>query len=270
VHGPDGFSAVQGLPLTIRDAHKGSYSVKVSKAGYESAEFSAAVRLGETERLAVALKQPGTLEVRGTPVGAEVKIAGPNGFSLVRGLPVKIEGAASGSYKVTVSRDGWATVQQSVVVEAGETAAVDVALVRPAEREGARPAASSQGTGGQKRGSYDVTDDGTSVRDRKTRLTWQRTVPTKGYNWADAMAYCKALPLAGGRWRLPEKDELLSLVVEGVRPAIDQDSFPDTPEDTFWTATPWVSGGYAWLVYFGDGGSYYLGPSNTYRVRCVR
>ena len=134
VRGPDGFSAVQGLPLmTIGDAPKGSYSVKVSKAGFESAEFNPTVRLGETARLTVALKQPGTLEVRGTPLGAEVKIAGPNGFSLLRGLPVKIEGAASGEYRVTVRRDGYSAFNRAVVVSAGQTQTVEVSLEKQSE-----------------------------------------------------------------------------------------------------------------------------------------
>ena len=147
VRGPDGLSAVQGLPLTIRDAQSGTYTLKVVKAGYEPAEYRATVHPGATEQVVVTLKQPGTLEVRGTPVGAEVKIAGPNGFSLLRGLPVKIEGAASGPYTVTVSRDGWAPQERTLSVRAGNATEWELALVRPVQA----PAAGRVATSGPRR-----------------------------------------------------------------------------------------------------------------------
>jgi hypothetical protein len=115
-----------------------------------------------------------------------------------------------------------------------------------------------------------------TVRDGTTNLTWQRTV-SGTYTWAQATTYCQGLNLGGFStgWRLPTKKELETLVdFRVVSPAIDVTAFPGTPAGIFWfwwTSTPYAgSSGVAWYVNFYDGFSYYVGTTNTYRVRCVR
>jgi len=109
---------------------------------------------------------------------------------------------------------------------------------------------------------------GDTVYDTKTRLTWQRRVDERDFTWEGAKAYCRG---RGGEWRLPSKEELLSIVVHGHGgPTIDRKAFPNTPVEVFWTSTPRVSGRSAWYVYFDAGSSDYDDTSDTSRVRCVR
>jgi hypothetical protein len=137
--------------------------------------------------------------------------------------------------------------------------------------------------------SYDSSTPGI-VADQVTGLIWQRDLPatytgctgryTDGQGqvgdtctWAEAKSYCDGITLAGqSDWRLPTKIELESIVdVTKAGPAIDTAIFPGTPIAYFWSASPYVaSSGYAWIVYFGNGGSVSYGTSTTNRVRCVR
>lgn len=119
--------------------------------------------------------------------------------------------------------------------------------------------------------------DANVVTDSATMLTWQRALDVSHYTWDDAKTYCASLTLAGGGWRLPTKDELLSIVDAsfGVRredPLIDPTAFPNTPSAAFWSSSssPYVGTGFAWAVHFNDGSSTSEPPSSTYRVRCVR
>ncbi len=59
---------------------------------------------------------------------------------------------------------------------------------------------------------YDTSKAGV-VLDKVTGLTWQATVSTSTYAWADAKAYCASLSLGGFKdWRLPSRIELVSIV----------------------------------------------------------
>ena len=73
-------------------------------------------------------------------------------------------------------------------------------------------------------------------------------------------------------WRLPEKEELRSLVDYGsYLPAIDTDYFPNTQPAIYWSITP-VSSNYilAWNTYFNYGDVYYSFKSGASFVRLVR
>ena len=73
-------------------------------------------------------------------------------------------------------------------------------------------------------------------------------------------------------WRLPEKEELRSLVDYGsFLPAIDTDYFPNTQPAIYWSVTP-VSSNYilAWNAYFNYGDVYYAYKSGASFVRLVR
>jgi hypothetical protein len=125
----------------------------------------------------------------------------------------------------------------------------------------------AEGSGGQ----FVAASDGT-VSDARTGLTWQRAASDAQLSWTDAQAYCSTLPLAGGGFRLPNMKELQSLVDEGASdPAVDSASFPDTPSEGFWSATP-LSGmpTAAWFVSFSSGISYNSLIERAYRARCVR
>ena len=127
-------------------------------------------------------------------------------------------------------------------------------------------------------GQYVVTAGGTgngTVYDTKSKLTWQQTVSSTTYSWADAKTYCAgvAASLGGTGWRLPTLKELQSLVdySQSTPPMIDPKFFPSTPAAWFWSASP-VAGSPsgAWYVDFSYGSTYSDDVSGTGDVRCVR
>lgn len=115
--------------------------------------------------------------------------------------------------------------------------------------------------------------EGGAVTNRVTQLVWQQAVDEQTFTQPEAAAYCDALELAGMRFRLPFRIELLSLVdFTNPSPAIDAEAFPGTPADPFWTDSRLVgAGSTVWLVDFGASTGYSsssdVGLQN--RVRCV-
>src|SRR5947208_14336300 len=77
-------------------------------------------------------------------------------------------------------------------------------------------------------GRYTTTS--TTVLDNKTKLTWQRAVGQTGVDWATAKNYCTNLNLSGTGWRLPTRNELVTLVdLSQPSTPIDPTAFPSTP-----------------------------------------
>ena len=133
------------------------------------------------------------------------------------------------------------------------------------------------------------------VTDYTHGLQWQddyrdNNGSIKQGNWEEAIAYCENLTLGGyDDWRLPNINELSSLVdYDTYRPAI-YDVFQHTEDNFYWSSTSyidkiektWLAGydgkKYAWVVnfYFGEtepssyGFGYEKSKGNFY-VRCVR
>lgn len=75
-------------------------------------------------------------------------------------------------------------------------------------------------------------DNDVIVTDTETGLIWQKTYVSGKPTWKEDLAYCENLIYAGySDWRLPNKNELASLVnYEKFNPASD---FPDMPSDWF-------------------------------------
>ncbi len=121
--------------------------------------------------------------------------------------------------------------------------------------------------------TYTDNGDGT-VNSSCCGLVWQREVDDGEYDWEASKVYCEQLSIAGGGWRLPTKDELLSLLVPGASPPIDTSAFGDTPEQYYWSVTPHrTSSRSAWQVsFFAEGGGFASTGSLglTSKVRCVR
>jgi hypothetical protein len=85
--------------------------------------------------------------------------------------------------------------------------------------------------------------DGT-VSDMATGLTWQQADDGITRNWAEALAYCENLTLAGSSdWRLPNVKELQSIVdYTSTYPALDTGVFIQTnPAGWFWSSTTHVN-----------------------------
>jgi hypothetical protein len=125
--------------------------------------------------------------------------------------------------------------------------------------------------------SYNDNGNGT-VTDYNTTLMWQQQDDGNTYNWYQASQnVCSSLSLGGFTdWRLPTKQELLSIVdySNQASPTINHTYFPITQVFDYWTSTTCIEyQDHAWRVYFYDGSSDFYtksyGQNNMY-VRCVR
>ena len=117
------------------------------------------------------------------------------------------------------------------------------------------------------------TDNGNgTVSDTAAGLMWQQeSVPN--LNWKEALAYCEGLELAGfADWRLPDRNELLSLAdYTRSNPAIQTAFFPDTSSLLYWTSTTQLPDPkYAFIVAFEYGSTYGALKSTRPYVRAVR
>ena len=121
--------------------------------------------------------------------------------------------------------------------------------------------------------NYTDNKDGT-VTDNLTGLMWQQAVPAIAYTWAQAVAHCPKLTLAGhSDWRLPSRIELVSIVDLGrIEPSINSTYFPSTPAlGEFWSSSLMAfSSGIAWYVSFGNGNALNYQVDGPDYVRCVR
>ena len=115
------------------------------------------------------------------------------------------------------------------------------------------------------------------VRDSKTMLQWQDEYP-KNFNivklttWTKAIDYCESLILnKHDDWRLPNINELTSLVDDNkINPSINV-VFKNSVSDIYWSSTTYLeNSNYAFQVNFQYGSQYISPKSNNRYVRCVR
>ena len=109
------------------------------------------------------------------------------------------------------------------------------------------------------------------VTDSVTGLQWQDdTTPSK--SWQGAIDYCEALTLGGkSDWRLPNINELTSLVDDTVYDPSISNVFQHTISNLYWSSTTNAGGtSTAWIVYFGNGSQDSSTKTNSSYVRCVR
>ena len=110
------------------------------------------------------------------------------------------------------------------------------------------------------------------VYDKETKLTWQREGSSKKMTWSDAKEYCINLLLGGyDDWRLPNIDELKSIVkYDRYDPAINTDYF-DIKSSWYWSSTTYVSNSSdAWGVNFNRGSDGWGSKSGHGCALCVR
>lgn len=119
--------------------------------------------------------------------------------------------------------------------------------------------------------SYTDNGNGT-ITDNTTGLVWQEEADNTGRTWAAAGTYCNNMTLGGqSDWRLPTKEELITLVdysLSSPGPTINTIYFPDTPAGPYWSSTEAYLD--AWYVGFDTGNIGYSGKFNDHYVRCVR
>ncbi len=115
---------------------------------------------------------------------------------------------------------------------------------------------------------------GDTVSHALTGRVWQRGVAADTLNFAEAVAYCEGLALAGhSDWRLPTAVELMSvldLTVLGGGALIDATAFPNTPVAAFWSGTAWGGSGWSVGISFDNGNGGPIEATSKRHVRCIR
>ena len=112
-------------------------------------------------------------------------------------------------------------------------------------------------------------------------LTWNVTTQTCAanllqaslYTWFEAQTAANSSQLESySDWRLPNKNELMSLVEHACTgPAINEAIFPNTPLGAFWTSSPSsIEPGYVWRLGFTSGDMVPDSVNATFYVRLVR
>lgn len=113
-------------------------------------------------------------------------------------------------------------------------------------------------------------DSNGTVTYNDTKLMWQRD-EGGSMDWDSAMAYCEKLSLAGyNDWRLPDIEELKSIIEVGKSPAIDKTNFPGAHE-SYWSSTTdadYPMNARSWV--FVNGVSPNFPKRGSDYVRCVR
>lgn len=111
--------------------------------------------------------------------------------------------------------------------------------------------------------------------DKITLLEWQRGDSGTTMGWDFAYAHCASLQLDGhDDWRLPNVNELLSIVDFGVvaAPAIETTVFSNTiTSGLYWSSTIRANSlNTIFTVVFNDGAIFPVSRSSGQYVRCVR
>lgn len=111
-----------------------------------------------------------------------------------------------------------------------------------------------------------------TVADKGTGLVWQRAADQSTRTWTEASAYCAALPLASGGWRLPSMKELQTILDPSHQiPTLDPVAFPNAPVEQYWASSSLAgSTTDAWSVNFRSGAVSPISRDSASFVRCVR
>lgn len=118
---------------------------------------------------------------------------------------------------------------------------------------------------------HSLTDNGLTVTDNATGLTWQKTPDGVARDWATATSSCDQLDLdSQSDWRLPSQRELATIVGHSLaKPAFAPPLAG--PNAFYWSATAYAGyEGPAWYVNFAYGVSEFNTKDNAQSVRCVR
>ena len=112
------------------------------------------------------------------------------------------------------------------------------------------------------------------VSDATSGLQWQDETNATAATWLNAITYCEGLTLDNGGWRLPNINELTSIVDDRrVGPSISNVFLytDSTDTDYYWTSTTNEDNvSTAWRVRFVAGDHWYGDKNVTNKVRCVR
>jgi hypothetical protein len=194
----------------------------------------------------------------------------------IHSLPVEPSGVSTGNQQTTVKKDGYPDHAETVAVQTGKTTSATASL---------KPASKYTKLDSNGKQLPDSAQSWLIVLDNETNLIWevkQNKDGVKDYdnpNDADNTylafecdkKFIKALNGAnwGGfsDWRLPSKDELITLVdLNGGKPTINTAYFPNTQSSSYWSSA--LDTNRVWGVYFGGGD--FVGRIYSLYVRAVR
>lgn len=121
----------------------------------------------------------------------------------------------------------------------------------------------------------DFTKNGDIVTDHTTTLEWQDDATGSTMNWQSAITYCEGLNLNGTGWRLPNINEVKTIIDDSkISPPIPAivDAFTQTVSAYYWSSTTSDNNtSKAWNVDFTLGEIHNHPKTNNSRyVRCVR
>jgi len=118
----------------------------------------------------------------------------------------------------------------------------------------------------------DFTKTDSIVKDSVSKLEWQDDTIGTTVDWQGAIDRCEGLTLGGhDDWRLPNINELKSIVDRSKSNPAIVDGFTKTSSDYYWSSTTYEGGkNGAWIVLFNYGYVNYSAKGSSSYVRCVR
>jgi len=112
------------------------------------------------------------------------------------------------------------------------------------------------------------------VTDNNTKLKWQDSYKDNSIaskHWKDALNYCNTLTLGGLKWRLPNINELKTLIVDKESKPLIDNAFKWTKSSFYWSSTTKASDSReSWCINFSSGGIWSANNGSTYYERLVR
>ena len=131
-------TAPNGAEIWVNGSQKGSgswsgklssgvYLLEARKAGHKNSSMTQTIAASTTEqRYTLPAPTPitGSIVISGTPVMADVAIDGVN----VGRLPLSLDNLIVGSHNVTISKQGYVDYNQTIVIEEGKSATINVEL----------------------------------------------------------------------------------------------------------------------------------------------
>jgi hypothetical protein len=114
--------------------------------------------------------------------------------------------------------------------------------------------------------------NGNIVTDSTSKLQWQDDATGSRMTWQSAIDHCEGLSLDSfDDWRLPNKNELISIVDYSKYDKAIDSHFQNTISSYYWSSSTSASYTYrAWYVSFSDGNTYDSNKNDSMSVRCVR
>lgn len=115
-----------------------------------------------------------------------------------------------------------------------------------------------------------------TILDTITNLCWEKSPPDIRLSWTNSVNRCEDLNLSNGSWRLPDKAELMTLIVHNgshsTSTALNSIGFEEIQNDLYWSNSifplnPQIS---AYGVRFNTGSSFISSKSNTRYSLCVK